>query len=871
VTGDNGVTMETREQSSHARRVWALLQPAVVACCAAVCGLSPLRAEDDTTRYFQQLRRRGLFRLAEGVCFRKLARDDLTIQERSQYTLEFSRTLAEHAKYTTGKEQDELWKQATAVVEDFLKEHPEAPRRRWLRLQKAVVLVLQGEFRRWDAQLFPYDSRYRTAALKTLDRAEAELQQLQRQLAGNAGTSNTGSGARDGSEGGLLRRHIRYQRSIVLVNRAELHKPESAERRQAVQQAQALLSRLAGGPASADITHNSRFFQAVLSRLRGEHRKATNQLKAVQKRAAADGLRHRIVAELIRILLEKDHAEHAAEMLTSYQKTAVILPGELAYLKVKTSAALWKAARERGDDTTAEQWLKQAERDVAEADRFLGGYWAYRCRLLLDFLKESRKYGPELTGVLRAARSAFRTDNHTTALKHYRRAISLAEQSNQTELAVELRFTTASLHLETGDYKQAAAEFERVTNRYPEHKRAAEADLMRAYCLGRVYHARRTKSRRLAYTQALQAHRRRYSDSPTIHEAAWMLAALYDYRRQTRDALELYLSIPREHRRGLAAQAEAARCYEEILTILRNNNAEPLAEWEQHAAARLGTFVKQFPPAPKAWNSLQTQIALRTARIHLNRKPPQYSTAEPLLQRVLTAAETVLKKNEPAKDERSEWERVQQQAQQMHIVALAGSGRLDDAEALVHSLSESGPGELLPVLDGLMRIGAQSDEQLRNQLGALQLKAALQLDKRRNQFDSHQQRWLDRCLAQAHAATGRPEEAARRYEQLLAQSPRNKQLLRSAAELLSNARSREMLLKARTYWRKLEALNKPGSRQWLTARYHVALCNYRMAEYTECRKLIDVTKLLYPQLGGEALRKRFERLSADVKDKLAEE
>jgi hypothetical protein len=51
-----------------------------------------------------------------------------------------------------------------------------------------------------------------------------------------------------------------------------------------------------------------------------------------------------------------------------------------------------------------------------------------------------------------------------------------------------------------------------------------------------------------------------------------------------------------------------------------------------------------------------------------------------------------------------------------------------------------------------------------------------------------------------------------------------------------------------------------GSSPWLEARYGLALAYYRSGKPEQARKLIDATALLHPELGGAALRARFEHL-----------
>ena len=82
---------------------------------------------------------------------------------------------------------------------------------------------------------------------------------------------------------------------------------------------------------------------------------------------------------------------------------------------------------------------------------------------------------------------------------------------------------------------------------------------------------------------------------------------------------------------------------------------------------------------------------------------------------------------------------------------------------------------------------------------------------------------------------------------------------------MSQVGSDKYLSKAKSTWHKLESLEAPGSPPWLRARYHVAQCCFALKQYQESKKLLGVTRLLYPDLGGEKLQSKFLRLEAAVK------
>ncbi|MBC7821259.1 MAG: hypothetical protein IAG10_30600, partial [Planctomycetaceae bacterium] len=107
---------------------------------------------------------------------------------------------------------------------------------------------------------------------------------------------------------------------------------------------------------------------------------------------------------------------------------------------------------------------------------------------------------------------------------------------------------------------------------------------------------------------------------------------------------------------------------------------------------------------------------------------------------------------------------------------------------------------------------------------------------------------------------GQPTKAVAVYQQLVEKSPRDAKLLRTAAELCESLSSTTGDQQAKTYWRRLEGVHKAGSPDWLDARWHVIHCCQRLGEQAEAAKLLKVTKLLYPDLGGDPLRAKFEEL-----------
>ena len=110
--------------------------------CLILCLLLATLSRGDfelEVRYAALLRERGLFRLAELQCQQLLGRSDLDATLASQATIELSKSLAAHALNSRGPARRQLWKRATAVIDEALAGRAEHPSRILLQTQKALT------------------------------------------------------------------------------------------------------------------------------------------------------------------------------------------------------------------------------------------------------------------------------------------------------------------------------------------------------------------------------------------------------------------------------------------------------------------------------------------------------------------------------------------------------------------------------------------------------------------------------------------------------------------------------------------------------------------------------------------------------------
>ena len=825
--------------------------------------------DDLSARYFEGLRSRRLFSLAEGLCLRQLARQDLAPTDKADVVLEYSKTLAEHARHEIDEERPALWKRAVQVIDEFQNADPRNPKRPFLDVQRAQVASVRGEFLQTRAELLPDDPQSARQAAAAIAAAIARFETLEQSLDKSSRAGGMSIPYRlSTSERRRLLREVRYRLGLLLLEQGRHAAAGSPVRAAALSGAERRLQKTAFDVDATPRAWRSQVALAEIDRLRGKRDLAGKRLNAIELKHPPPSVLDRVTAERVRLLLDVGKAADAAQFLISdrAKRPDKRLPGELRSLKVQATIALWKLAVREQQPMLAANLLNMATIITERAEREIGGYWAYRCRLLVRRVEQTRRYGPDLAPRIRTARVLFAAGKTAAALKAYAEAADRARSLKKIELAAELDDTRASILLKQGRYQQAGELFHRLGDQKPAGRRNAPAHLLWAYCLGRLYDRQRSKARRLAYTAALTEHRERFADDPTAAEATWLLANLEESRLQWTRAIALYAQIPHGHRREPQARLGVARCYELVIDYLRRNH-HPVGDWEQSAIDRLERYISLFPPVPKPLNLFDAEVELRLARIYLNREFPEYTKADRLLERLLTASEPVgdaatRRKTKP--DVRS-WKSLRQNVVQLRIVSLAGQRQIDKARKLVRELSDSGPADVLAVLDGLTRAAVNVGGATRAGLGELQLQAAEPLVRRRKQLTATQQSRLDHCLAEAYAATDRSRRAITIYSQLLRTSPRDRDLLTTIADLRMKCGTSECLKAARANWQMLQSLDKPGSRNWLAARYQVTLCSYRLGRYDECRKLLTVTRLLYPDLGGRELKAMYTTLEQMVK------
>ncbi|QDU43173.1 hypothetical protein Mal52_16450 [Symmachiella dynata] len=831
---------------------------------SALVLLAPLGACGDeeslTARYFDGLRSRQLYEVAELYGREQLLRDDLLPEERLEFTIELSRTLADHAMHAgDAQQQAKLWTEAREILNTLIQQTPQ--QQFSLEFQLAQLDALRGQSLRYQSQIAPYDHVLRDQAAKILAQAIEQFRAVQRSadaaLKGLSQATNSASPYTEPELAGLVAQ-VKQSEATALLDLAMVLPSDSPDRAVALIDAAKRLKELprsSSGPGKIRAAEVQLLYARCL-RLQRHYQQSLDLLNQFSKAGANSVIGDRATGERIRALLGMKRTDEAAKLIDDFTIAGRELPAELEFLNVRILSTQWQQQVAEGNSAAAAGLLELIHQQAEKVQQQTGGYWGARAWALWESNQESSQYGAEVALAIREARALYGHGKVLDAIEQYGQAASTAFRTGQRDLAFDLAFTRASLQLRTKQYEVAARAFGELYEKFPLNARAADASLLRAFALGQVYNTRRTQNKRQAYTEALEQHREQFAEHPTSAAATWMLAELEEQRLQTTVALQLYQTIPADHARGPASRVAIARCYEKILRRLQSLG-RPTDSWQEIATNEIQGFL---PPQSSNLSSPltepQCEIATYLAKIYLHATPPNFAAADAVLARVFDGRSAGAATNNSP-----QLRKTLAAAMQLRVVSLAGQNRLADAGKLLNQLSETSPVEMLGILGGLSKLVEDAGDETSRDVGALQLQAVEKLDTRREQLTPAQAKRLDQCRAQAYEALGRIDAAIELYEELRETFPKDRELQRNLGEALIHCGTQRCLNQATQLWARLETANKSGTPQWLNARYYRALTAFKLKDYDLCYKLTGIAAQLYPELGGAELKPRYEELS----------
>lgn len=208
----------------------------------------------------------------------------------------------------------------------------------------------------------------------------------------------------------------------------------------------------------------------------------------------------------------------------------------------------------------------------------------------------------------------------------------------------------------------------------------------------------------------------------------------------------------------------------------------------------------------------------------------------------------------------------QPKAQALLVAALVGDGRLDQARQHLEALVGLTPASAQSLLAALGRAfeRAPGSEERQRQLAALKLLVFDKLGRPIEGASPAERRELELLEAQSLSEAGHADEAAARFKSLREAYPRDAGMLEAQAASLSRAPEAAAIPAALAAWRELERHVEPGTPRWLRAKLQLARLHLRAGDRAQAAKIVEVTTLLHPELGGPELKAQFEALQREI-------
>jgi tetratricopeptide (TPR) repeat protein len=832
----------------------------VLCLCRSSCA-QPVDKQEEwqrTEQYFDGLRSRGLYSLAETVCHRKLAEDYIGLISRCRYAVELSRTLTQHSQTApTLDDQAELLKQARQAVVRVLENRPKHPQQILLESQLAFVTAYELESLRWRLDLTPYDQSLADNARRL---AESVIPMLQR-LDAQAGEQSRNRRIDVLGERLLphqlrsLQRTIQLRTGLAFLVKARLSAESTPDRADALVKASEILRRLAAVSSNDQTMWQSQLAYATALRLRGTPAAAWAMVNAIREDNPPANIQNLLTVEHVELLIAENHYTDAADFLRQHRTEFPQLSGPLNFLMARVFLRLSQIAIEKDRPELAAELLQEVHRAIQIATSTGNGYWATRAQNLLADEKSRNTYGEEVGALVREGQALFATGDVSSAARRYAQAFAKAQQQRANKAAADIGYTYGSILLKLKRFSEAVDVFRLVTTLDETGERAADADLLVAWCLGMLFRDDPTSERREAYMAALDSHRTRFAESPTAGEATWMLAQLQEQRLQTTQALKLYVSVPHEHTRYHESMIGIARCSETILNRLRRLN-KPRSEWEQAIVSLLGPYIQTAMNPRAELTASEADFLIRTSRILIGLEQPDFESADGLLQHILASA---AKDNPPRQTLMPQ--KIVETATGLRIVSLTGLGNTAAATELLKATVLLDQNRLSGILSGLASAAEYlSPDQLRN-VGTIQLTAMQLAGKNPEALSDQEVDTFGPVVASAFEMTGQTNRAADILKRMLKKRPRNVVMRRRIAELLLKTGEPADIANAQLQFRKLEGSLKAGSAEWMDARIHVIEAAIKMKKFDEARKLLKVTQLLYPNPNADNLKRRLNEAS----------
>ena len=812
---------------------------------ALVFASLPALADSQDQRFLSGLRDRRLFDLAERYCRDQLALPTIDDRRKAEMSVELSRTLVDQAMSVAPEARDPLWQDALSQLETFIKSTPQYPELVMLRVQAALVQLAQGELLRQEAEIVADNGPRLDHARKLLSDASTRLDSIVREIETQLRERNlkrdAPAGSLDALALGHLRKNVALQQSRAMRNLAQTFAVGSADAIASLQRAVEVLQPLLGLDPSDPLGLTARVDEITCLRLLGDRTSAAGRLAGLDELKPPPSITLRARAETVRLLLDVRQLAEAVKLAES-APPAGAESAEWDYAVLETSVAAWRAAHEAKQEQDAQRWQQTAIAQVRTIDRKHGPYWSRRAETLLAASLAVNPGSGDLDVLQRSAESLYRSGQLDKALATYDQLATLATDAKQVQRAFDASFTAAAIEQSRNRFVEAAARFRQTALKTVQLDKAREAHLAAIWATAKAYPSPTADQSRL-YSELLAEHLKHWSSGATADQVRLWFGQMEEARRQWRAAVDAYRAIAQDGPLFETAIRAIARGY---LTWLQDERGKGNAT-DELAAEAAGYFEQVITRGqgrwPERWSPIDRLAAVTAAQIWLHHARGRADRAAQILSAAL---------NDPAEASEA-WLR---EARLLAIAAEASLGKVDTALGRAQQIGGADIGQLVGLLEMLDREAGRAAPEVRKALGQLTLELVERRD-REAKPTADQQRRIDLYLGKSLAAVGRREEALAALKQLAAAATTDGNVQAAYASLLSEGTSTADQQAALEKWREVERRSKAGTARWFQAKLGLATGHLQLGNRDRARQIIELTKLLHPDLGGEPFQSQF--------------
>ncbi len=772
---------------------------------------APIFAESSDVRFLDGLARYGLFESA--TLFFSDRIDKITGTEKYPLAVEYVRTLTQQAIQAEPGKRKELRERLKNLDEQFLgpvddgADPTRTLARLTLRFQFAIATFSFGDVARLESTIASPAERdavvhhARKSILDAIDQFKScfeALNELRRRTSRNVD--------QDFERKTLaLVRGVRFQWGLAQESFA-LTYPAGDDRIISFNTAIDILSDVAGLPVDDDVVYRAQIELATCYRTVGDAAKAQATLDTLRNKNLSPEIRYRASTEQLRTCLAVGDTEGALREFSQDRPDTALHPDyDIARLEL-----FLEIDRRNNNSANRDKMLELVRR----IERQSGPYWGRRARQALTSARSASTVpsdGENAEILQMLAEEQFRNGKFSEAVQLYDKASVAAEASDDKEAA--FKFGLAAVAVLDGvarklDRTPDVSETEKATFRLrtvdalrklaTRFSSRPESSELHLKAIDDVSEFVGKELSLEKYVEILTEHVRTWPTSEKVPPLLLRSALIFEQKRRPDAALDVLERIPNASTVGADAVNAAGRC----LLLQKERSDSKAAAW----------FEKRISPTV-SWNDADVRSALLAAeywnKAFLSDKNADAPKNAERLMKTLLERRADLPTTEKAK------------ALANLVSALTEQGRQTEAAAVLEKLdgnsSTLSPAEQRNLLLTKARVLADTGDVQ----GAINLLAKhLEAPKNRTDYES--------------------------WETL--------------ADILMRQNQSAAIGKSLDIWKQIAVESPKESEIWWNAREMILRVLLKAGKTEEAKKELDWLRTLYPQLGGELRKNRFETI-----------